>query len=129
MKKFLLTSFLLIQFTCFFSEAQTSITQLMDCKVKWITTGGGNYIGVLKIYLTNSQDLQGAEIKIGSVSGGTDLYNQQYSINSLPSGCSLQNDVLTIDLGLFSYHANYFVDAKISLFNNEEREILIHSSN
>lgn len=92
-------------------------------------SSGGNYHGILKLYLTDSQYIQTISIKIGTVSDSTDLYNQQFNINSLPAGSSISGNTVSIDIGNFSNHPDYFVSAKIILTNNEESEIQIHSSN
>ena len=117
-------SLILLFALCKTSGAQTSSVAIMDALLKLSST-----TDVLKIYLTDSQGINSATIKIGSVSDSTDILSATYNINSLPAGSSFNNNVLIINLGSLSSSTDYFVDAKISLTNNEEREIQIHSSN
>ncbi|MEI7802954.1 MAG: hypothetical protein WCI97_09940 [Bacteroidota bacterium] len=128
MKKFCLILFSAVFALISNQSIAQSTTEIMDAKINWSSSGASNH-GILKVYLTDSQDLQTVTVKIGSVSDSSDLYNQQYNINSLPAGSSLNNNVVTIDLGSFSSHPDYFIATKISLSGNEEREIQIHSSN
>ena len=107
---------------------------IMDAHVAWASGGGGIYNGTLTAYLTDSTNVSGVQVNMGSQPDSSDLYTVSYTgaTNGNFVGNSyvaMSNNNLTLNLGSFTYHSNYYVDIKVYLQGNAYKEIQIHSSN
>jgi len=125
-----LTSIILL-FLCESSQAQT--TSIMDAEVNW-NDNGGIYTGTLIVYMTDSTNVSGVHIMIGSQPSDSDLYNITYTgaVNGnfgSSGNVGIQNNNLSVNLGTFSYHGNYYLDIKVLVSGSANKEIEIHSTN
>jgi len=111
--------------------AQTPM--IMDASVAWSTGGGGSYNGTLTTYLTDSTNVSGVQVRIGSQPNSANLDSVSYTGatngNFGNSNVSMASNNLTVHLGAFSYHSDYYIDIKVLLQGNTYKEIQIHSSN
>jgi hypothetical protein len=120
---------------CFlkWNSISAQIPAIMDANVAW-TSGGGSYNGTLTVYLTDSTNVSGVQVTMGSQPDSSNIYSVNYNgaINGNfgnNSNIAMVNNNLSVNLGSFSYHSDYYIDIKVLLQSNAYKEIQIHSSN
>ena len=103
--------------------------KIMDAAITF--SGSGTYTGTLKVFLTDISGLSGLQIDMGSTADTFDLYSTTYTIsnNSFGNGGTVIDNVLTIGIGSFSFHANYYTRIRVMLANGQFNEIVIHTTN
>ena len=125
---------LLIVLCCFteLSNVSAQTPAIMDANVQWVHSV--NYTGTLTVYLTYSTNVSGVQVAMGTHPDSSDLYSQTY--NGATNGnfgnnanVTMQSNNLSVNLGSFSYHSDYYLDIKVLLAGNAYKEIQIHSSN
>ena len=95
-------------------------SKLMDCMVE---TNGSN--SDLSVFLTDTVNFSGIEVKIGTTFDDSDLYNEQYEKASLPGDATLDNNTLFLPLGALSYTSAKYVWVKVMLLGGGYNEIKI----
>jgi hypothetical protein len=129
-------AFILLLFCCFFkwNNVSAQAPAIMDANVSWTSSGGGSYDGLLIIYLTDSTGVSGVQVRMGSQPGSANLDSVLYTgatngnFGSNTSISTSQNNI-SVALGNFSYHSDYYVDVEVLLQGGTYKEIQIHSSN
>ena len=115
------------------SNASAQTPMIMDASVAWSSGGGGSYNGTLTTNLTDSTNVSGVQVTIGSQPGSSNIDSVSYTGatngNFGNSNVSMASNNLTVHLGAFSYHSDYYIDIKVLLQDNTYKEIQIHSSN
>ncbi len=88
-----------------------------------IETNGSN--SDLSVFLTDTVNFSGIEIKIGTTFDHNDLYNQEYAKASLPGDAALDLNTLILPLGTLNYSNTKYVWVKVMLIGGGYNEIKI----
>ncbi len=133
MKHYYVLTLLLL--CCFlnWNSANAQTPAIMDANVKWTSSEAG-YLGNLTVYLTDSTNVSGVQLTMGSQPDSSDIYSISYTGATNGnfggnSNVSMTSDNLSVNLGSFSYHSDYYIDIRVLLQGNAFKEIQIHSSN
>jgi hypothetical protein len=126
----------LLLLCCFlqWNSAYAQTPAIMDANVAWTNSGGGSYNGALTVYMTDSTNVSGVQLTMGSQPDSSDIYSVSYTGATNGnfgnnSNVAMTNNNLSVNLGSFSYHSDYYVDIKVLLQGSSYKEIQIHSSN
>lgn len=105
----------------------------MDANVTW-TQQGNQYAGTLHLYLTDTDNVSGLNIQLGTEADSSDLVSTQYALDSGGSfqaagGTVDANNMLHVPVGSYAYHPDYYAKVTLMLDGAASQEIVVHSSN